>query len=102
MREVLIVETGEILRGLSLADAGDIVSSGRARWVSDLPKLVLDVPAGVETAALEAVAAATAPAETAEDATGDEEEEAPVTEIDEDLGDSKPRTKPGPKGRKRP
>jgi len=100
MREVLIVETGEILRGLSLADAGDIVSSGRARWVSDLPKLVLDVPGGVETAAPEPATAA--PAEIAEDAAANEEEEAPATEIDEDLDDSKPRGKAGAKGRKRP
>ena len=96
---ILIMETGEILRDLPIADAGDMVSSGRARWVSDLPKLVLDVPAGVETAALEPAAAAAAPPENEEEG---QEDETPATEIDEDLGDSKPRGKTGGKGRKRP
>ena len=98
-RIVKMFGPGEGLREVLLCDPADIVLGGLGRWwEEDVPAVVTDVPAAVQASA---PSASLAPGP-ADDPAENQETEPPASEIDEDLGDSKPRTKPGPKGRKRP
>ena len=98
-RVVKMFGPGEGLREVLLCDPADIVLGGLGRWwEEDVPAVVTDVPAAVQASA---PSASLAPGST-DDAAENQETEPPASEIDEDLGDSKPRGKAGAKGRKRP
>jgi hypothetical protein len=98
-RVVRLFGPGEGLREVLLCDPADVVLGGLGRWwEEDVPAVVTDVPVAVQASA---PSSSLAPG-LADDAAENQETDPPASEIDEDLGDSKPRKKAGAKGRKRP